>query len=83
MKERLNTFEEPNGQLAFDFDDDCESFIEQVQRILADQRQELRDIDRKERELKERQGDLLAERREVIKGIMKSEQVLERYGRRS
>ena len=55
-------------------------FIAQACAMLRDQRREVADIERKLTELDERKADLRADLVDAIRGVMKSEQLLERFG---
>lgn len=56
------------------------SLIEQLRKVKEDQRKELLEIERREKELEERQAELYEMKREVLRGKMKTEQMLERLG---
>ncbi|SET42564.1 hypothetical protein SAMN05216389_11127 [Oceanobacillus limi] len=56
------------------------SFIEQLTKMYDDQKREYAEIERKERELDERKSELRADKVDVLRGIMKTEQILECYG---
>ena len=70
---------EENGQVAFDFGGSGH-LTEQLRRVLADQRRELREISEQESELLARAYALEKQKHEVLRGIMKTEQTLERFG---
>ena len=55
-------------------------FVRQLRRVLTDQREELREIERKEQDLLARAYALEQQKHEVLRGIMKTEQALERFG---
>ena len=55
-------------------------FVRQLRKVLTDQRAELREIERKEQDLLARAYALEQQKHEVLKGIMKSEQTLEKFG---
>lgn len=57
-----------------------QSFIEQLKRVLADQRQDLAEVRKKRRDYKERIAELDAEEIELILGIEKTKETLENLG---
>lgn len=58
-----------------------QSFIEQLKRVLADQRQDLAEVRKKRREHKERIAELDVEEIELLLGIEKTEEILENLRR--
>lgn len=57
-----------------------QTFIEQLKRVLADQRQDLAEVRKKRRDHKERIAELDAEEIELILGIEKTKETLENLG---
>ena len=55
-------------------------FVRQLRKVLTDQRAELREIERKEQDLLARAYALEKQKHEVLRGIMKTEQTLEKFG---
>ncbi|WP_212667846.1 hypothetical protein [Virgibacillus pantothenticus] len=58
----------------------ADSRIETLRKIYADQRREFDEIRRKQEELLERKGELDKKEREVLRGMMDTEIMLERFG---
>ena len=57
-----------------------QSFIEQLKRVLADQRQDLAEVRKKRRDHKERIAELDVEEIELLLGIEKTKETLENLG---